>query len=181
MQYGKIVFQFTHNGKKIILRYPKLEDLKNLLSLINSLVKERAYISKKKKTSLKEELEWLLEKIKNIEEKKEIFLVVEVDNKIVGNIEIKKGQEKQEHIGYFGILLKKEARNRGIGQKIIPLIIKEAQKQLKIKMVVLDVVVENSLALHVYKKLGFQKTGELKKGVNHFGKYLTLVSMVKYL
>ena len=109
------------------------------------------------------------------------FFVIEVDGKIMGSCSIDKGIEKKEHVGGFGILLKKEVRNIGLGQKIIPLLIREAKKEIKIKIVTLQVVKENKIALHVYEKLGFQRVGEIKRGINHFGKYLDEIIMVKYL
>jgi len=181
MQYGKIVYKFNYQGREVVLRYPKFEDIKDLLNLINSAVEERAYLLIKKKKTLKEEMNWLLEKIKKIENKQLVFFVIEVDGKIMGSCSIDKGIEKKEHVGGFGILLKKEVRNIGLGQKIIPLLIKEAKKKLKIKMVILQVIKENKIALHVYEKLGFKKVGEIKKGINHFGKYLDEIIMVKYL
>jgi len=74
MQYGKIVYKFNYQGREVVLRYPKFEDIKDLLNLINSAVEERAYLLIKKKKTLKEEMDWFLEKIKKIENKQLVFL-----------------------------------------------------------------------------------------------------------
>lgn len=181
MFYGKVVHKFIHKGREVVLRYPEIENVKDLLSLVNSLVEEKAYVSMQKKLTLKEETGWLLDRIKDIEELKLIYFVIEIEKKIAGSTSIEKKEVPQEHIGDFGIILKREARNIGIGQKVIPMIIKEAKKKLNIKIVMLDVYNRNKKAIHIYEKCGFKKIGKIRKGVNHYGKYLDDVLMVKYL
>jgi RimJ/RimL family protein N-acetyltransferase len=182
MLYGKVVHKFTHKGKEVILRYPRLEDTKELISLGNSLVKERAYVTIQEKLTEKKEMEYLLEEIKKIEDKKSIILVVEVDGKVMGSTGVERKERPEErHVGKFGIIFKKEIRNIKLGQRITPLVLKEAKKQLKIKIAQVTVYDRNKKALHVYGKCGFKKAGEIKKGVKYYGKYLGKVTMVKYL
>jgi len=60
MKAGKIVSSFyTKGGRKVVLRTPKWEDLDDLLELINSLVDEKANISRTEKVSREEEIDWL--------------------------------------------------------------------------------------------------------------------------
>lgn len=181
MLYGKIVHKFNHKGREVVLRYPKKEDAKDLLFLVNSLVREKAYVSMQKKFTLKEEKKWLLRQIKEIKELKRIYFVVEFRNKVIGSVGVEKKIIPQDHIGEFGIIFLKKIRNLGIGQKIIPLVLNEAKDKLKIKVVTLNVYSKNKKALHVYKKCGFEKVGEIKKGVNHYGRYIDDILMVKYL
>jgi hypothetical protein len=47
------------DGRKVILRTPKWEDLGDLLELINSLVEEKADIVRTEKVSRQEEIDWL--------------------------------------------------------------------------------------------------------------------------
>ncbi|MCD6371765.1 MAG: hypothetical protein J7L39_03545 [Candidatus Aenigmarchaeota archaeon] len=47
------------DGKKILVRYPKFSDWKDLMELINSAVEEGAFILANKKFKPKEEKEWL--------------------------------------------------------------------------------------------------------------------------
>ena len=49
----------TRDGRKVILRTPKWEDLGDLLELINSLVEEKADIVRTEKVLRQEEIDWL--------------------------------------------------------------------------------------------------------------------------
>ncbi|MFN3301991.1 MAG: non-canonical purine NTP pyrophosphatase, partial [Patescibacteria group bacterium] len=90
---------------KIKIRKISLNDLKNakkFQNYINSLIEEEAMILLNKKKSLKEEKEWLKSKLKNIKNKKEVILIAENKNKIVGISHVKLKKERQNHIGELG-------------------------------------------------------------------------------
>ena len=56
MQLGKILRKFcTRDGQEVVLRTPKSDDLNGLMELINSLVEERAEISRSEKVTKEEE------------------------------------------------------------------------------------------------------------------------------
>jgi len=182
MSNKTIVEKFNVENKEIIFRYPKPEDWKGLLNIINSLVEERAMISAQKKKTKKEEIEWLTGLLKEIKKKKMVFLVVEVDDKIVGSAEIAiEGQGFADHVGDFGIVLIKEIRGKGVGKKLLFEIIKQAKDKLKIKIVKLRVMGLNTTAQDLYKKCGFKELGRIKKGFKYYGKYVDDIIMVKYL
>lgn len=56
--------KITLGRKEITLRNPRISDVKTLLDFINSLVKEDSPILVNKKATLKEEKEWLKDRIK---------------------------------------------------------------------------------------------------------------------
>jgi hypothetical protein len=60
MKTGEIIRKFVaKNGRKVVLRTFKWEDLDDLLDFINSLVEEDANIIRAEKVSREEEVEWL--------------------------------------------------------------------------------------------------------------------------
>ncbi len=60
MKSGNIIKQFTaKDGREVILRTPKWEDLDDLTEFINSLVDEGAEIAVNKRVSREQEAEWL--------------------------------------------------------------------------------------------------------------------------
>lgn len=181
MILGKTIYKQRHQGKGVILRYIRIDDAEGLVSMGNSFVKNKDLIAIQTKTPLKKEISYLIEKIKEIKDKKTVLLVIEIDKKIVGASEVKKEQWPSDHIGYFGIILKKEARNMKLGQKLAPIIIIEAKKQLKVKILWNMIYKDSKIAMHFYKKLGFKELGTIKKGIKYYGKYLDRVIMVKYL
>ena len=185
MKFGEIVKKIKLAKKEIILRYPKIEDLNGFRCLTNSLVEEGAFINIQTKISRKKELEWLLDQIKNIENKKGILLVVEIDGEIKGFATIEKswGLTRQPgfHIGELEINLAKDARRIGLGDRLLLIAIREAQKRLKIKIIFIDVAKPNKIALNFYEKHGFKKVGVIRKGFKYHGKYFNDLILVKYL
>ena len=182
MPNRKIVEKFNLGKKEVIFRYPKPEDWKGLLNTINLLIEERAMISIQKKKTKKEEIKWLTGELERIKNKKNVCLVVEINGKIKGSagIALEEG-EITGHTGELGIALLKEIRGKKIGKKLLKRIIKEAKEKLKIKIVKIRVAETNIVAQNLYKKIGFEKVGKIKKGMEYYGKYVNEIIMVKYV
>jgi RimJ/RimL family protein N-acetyltransferase len=183
---GKIIDKFFVNkdGKKIevILRYPKMSDAHDYVSLLNSLIDESARIMIINKVTLKQEKEFLKSGIKNIKSCNEIQIVVEIDGQAVGNCSISKGFGTFSHIGTFGIILSKEYRGLGIGRKLAKTTIEIGKKQLKLKIAKLGVAVDNKNANEMYKQLGFKTCGKMPYGMKtKNNKYVDEILMYKVL
>lgn len=164
----KIILQ----NKEIKIRKISKDDLKNVdlfLDYINSLVEEGAKISIKKKKTTKEEIEYLKVKIKNIKDKKEVFLLAEHNNKIIAMTEIRLLIEIKDHIGLFSIGVIKNYRNIGLGTYLANQIIEIAKKELKpsLKIIQLKVFLNNKIAISFYRKMGFKIVAKLPKQVQY--------------
>ena len=178
----KIIKKFNLEGNEAIFRYPKPEDWKDFLNVINSLIEERAMISAQKKKTKKEEIEWLASLLKKIKNKKSVFLVVEINGKIKGSAGITMGEKDiTDHIGEFGIVLLKEIRGKRVGKKLLKEIVREAKEKLKIKIIKLQVMGPNITAQDLYKECGFKEVGRIKKGFKYYGKYIDNIIMTKYI
>jgi hypothetical protein len=60
MKTGKVLKSFVaRDGRGVVLRTPKWEDLDDFLELINSLVDEKAEITRTEKVSREEEIDFL--------------------------------------------------------------------------------------------------------------------------
>jgi len=108
MQLGKILRKFcTRDGQEVVLRTPKSDDLNGLMELINSLVEERAEISRPEKVTKEEEAAWLLKMLSSLEKDELFFLVAEAGGKVVASsdIHILGGYEK--HVGARAVLYTK--------------------------------------------------------------------------
>jgi ribosomal protein S18 acetylase RimI-like enzyme len=164
------------DGRKVILRSVKWEDLDDLLEMINSLVEEGADITRTKKVARAEEAEWLGRYLARIEKNEIINCAVEVGGKVIGNSEIGKREEPMSHIGGFGIAIKQGYRNIGIGAQIIQVLIEES-KRTGLRILVLEVFDSNELAKRLYRKMGFKEAGRIQRGVYKNGKYVDLIQM----
>jgi putative acetyltransferase len=165
-------------NKKIVIRPPKMSDLEDLLSMVNSLVKEKAMISIQKKLTVKEE-ETYLKSI--IGSKNSIDLVLTIDGKVVGIAGAYKRGGIQNHVGEIGILIGKDARGLGLGEKLFREVIEKGIKKFKFRIFSLNVFAENKIAIGLYKKVGFKKIGLLKEGVSYYGTYIDSIIMAKYI
>jgi hypothetical protein len=68
LKTGEILKKFSiKDGRNVVLRTPKGEDLDDLLELINSLVDEKAEIYITEKFTRKAEAEWLLKVLSRLE------------------------------------------------------------------------------------------------------------------
>ena len=173
----------TFKGKKIKIREISKGDLKNVKKFqdfVNSLVEENAMIKMNKKASLKEETEQLKGKLKQIKSKKEVALIAEDGEKIVANLQIALDWGRHEHVGDFGISVRKGYRNLGLGTYLTKELLKLAKKELKPrpKIIKLSAYAVNKPAIAFYKKLGFKEVARIPKQAGIKGKLVAEVIML---
>lgn len=179
MEAGKILARFTaKNGKEVILRAPRWEDLDNFVEHINSLVDEGAEIQRDTKVTREQEADWLGTRLADIEKKKSVFLVAEADGRVVGTCGVEKRRGSSSHVGDIGIAIQKDYRNLGVGTAMFETMIPEA-KRIGLKILFLRVFSTNDAARYLYKKMGFKETGRTPKIFYKKGKYMDEVVMTK--
>ncbi len=179
---GQVVFQGkTKNGKDYVIRYPAKDDGPLMQTYINSISKEQTFIRfQGEEISLEDEQKYLEGQLERIKNNKTVQLFVVCDNQIVGIAGIDLKDKSESHEGVLGISLYKEYRGEGIGKKLMSLIIDEAISNLsQLKLITLGVFGNNTLALDMYKKFGFQEYGRLPQGSTHKGQYVDHVYMYK--
>ena len=97
---------------------------------------------------------------------------------LVGTSDIKISYGAEKHVGIFGIIIKKEYRNQGIGTALMTKIITEAHNYIDgLEIITLGVFADNDCALHLYKKLGFKQYGKLPNGMMRKGQYCDHIYM----
>ena len=181
MKSGKIVRSFSaKDGRKVVLRMPKWEDLDDFLEIINSLVDEGADILRTERVSKEEEIDFLSKVLSRLEKDEMFYLVAEVDGKVVAVSEISKRGGYEKHVGVIGIAIRNGFRDLGIGTEIMKTLVEQAQK-MGLKVLTLSAFATNKPAIHVYEKVGFVQTGTIPK--KHFkeGKYIDEIILTKVL
>lgn len=176
MSQGRVLEAGTKLGR-LEVRKPGRDDAPSLMQFINELIEEDAQLLVNKKCNLKEEKAWLLGKLKEVSEKKTVYLVCAHGDRIIGAVEVKKGRFREEHTGEFGIAILKKYRNIGLGTHLARIILKEARKILKVKLVWLRVFETNLNAIKVYRRLGFKRDARLRKRIKYKGKYVNVLIM----
>ncbi|MBS7616409.1 GNAT family N-acetyltransferase [Candidatus Bathyarchaeota archaeon] len=181
MKTGEVIREFiAKDGRRVILRTLKWEDLDDLLDYINSLVEEGANIIRTEKVSRMEEIEWL-SRVLATQEKGEIFTVAaEVDGHLVANSEIMRRPGYSRHVGVIGIAIKKGFRGVGIGTEMMKALEEHARK-VGLKVLTLSVFASNQTAMNLYRKMGFVETGRIPKKFFKDGDYIDEILMTKIL
>ncbi len=172
--------------KKIIIRKIDKADLKrarDFQDFINSLVAEDVKLLMNKKATLKDEIKFLENILKNTKNKTEVFLIAEHTGKIAGTVSITLERWRRNHIGKLGIAIKDSYRGVGLGKYLMSEIIKLAKRELKPKpkIIQLEVYVNNKPAINLYKKMGFKMVAKLPKQIQYKGKLIDEFIMILYL
>lgn len=167
MQPGHVIKSFkSKKGNEVIIRYPKWEDLDDVLAFANSLVEEEAPLALSEKQTRDDEAKWMAETFEKIETGKKIKLVATVNGKYAGNCEIRVHDKRESHVGDIGIALGYDFRDEGVGAELLASLIDEGKKA-GLRLLILHCFDTNDRALHLYKKLGFTRSG-LVPGMYHY-------------
>ena len=181
---GKIVFKGkSKSGKGIIIRYPIKEDAQLMWEYINTISKERTFISYQgEEITFEEEKKFLNSQLDKINKNLAVLLLVICDEKVVGISGIEMKNRIERHIGVFAISIAKEFRGEGLGSSLMQYILDEAERNIpQLETVTLGVFSNNILAKEMYKKCGFLEYGSLPKGIKLENGYANHVFMYKLI
>lgn len=117
----------------------------------------------------------------DLKEDRKLFLIAEVDNKIVGYARcIGKELSRFRHQAEFGICILKNYWGYGIGKQLISNIVDWADNA-GIEKITLTVVEENTKAINLYKQYGFVEEGLLIRDRKHKdGHYYNTLIMARF-
>lgn len=174
---GQVVFE----NSEVIIRYPKKEDVKAMQDYINELSLEQTFIRYQgEQQGFEDEKEFLDGLLAKISKKRAVVLLVFANNKLIANSQVDMKDKTERHIGVFGISVAKECRGKGVGKLLMEQVLSEAKNNiLGLKLVVLSVYGNNSLAHDMYKKFGFKEYGRLPEGIFRKDAYEDEILMFK--
>jgi RimJ/RimL family protein N-acetyltransferase len=184
---GKIIKTFTtKTGAEAVIRYPKWEDLSQMLDFINTISQEDTYVTFSGEVITREgEMYYLSEMFKGMENQDNLYLSCFVNDRFVGSCSILRdllGRRRSYHVGIFGITIAKDFRGEGIGEELSLTTIGEAKQVVPgLTLLRLQMYSPNTVARHLYEKLGFNQYGKLPGGVWHSGEYVDEIVMYKQL
>ena len=184
---GKIVKTFTtKNGLEAVIRYPKWEDLLLMHDFINTISQEDTYVTFSGEGITREgEMYYLAEMFKGMELQDNVYLSCFINDRFVGSCSILRdmlGRRRSYHVGIYGITIAKDFRGEGIGEELSLATIEEAKQVIPgLTMLRLQMYDPNTVARHLYEKLGFIEYGKLPEGVWYRGTYVDEIVMYKKL
>ena len=177
---GKIIDEFEVDGKKVIFRYPKKDDVDGLMNYLNSMIENKEYLGRLKKVNRQDEVKWLRGVFRDMKKSEKLIIVVELNGVIVGNCYLRRSEsDATKHVSDIGIGLMKEAQDKGIGTRLLKCAEKQS-KYLNAKILTIEVFSVNKRAWYVYeKKLGYKYVGRIPNYNYHFGKYYDRIIFYK--
>lgn len=154
------------NGEKLIIRRSKPSDAEALINYINTVAGESDFLSfgigEFDMNAQQEEV--FIENI--LKKDNAISVVAELGDKIVANLNFSGGSRKRlAHVGEFGISVLKEYWGYGIGEELIKYLIDWSKSSCIIRKINLKTRTDNFKAIKLYKKLGFEEEGMLKRDI----------------
>ncbi|WP_223700718.1 GNAT family N-acetyltransferase [Sutcliffiella deserti] len=112
--------------------------------------------------TVEDEIHWLNEN----KSKNNLVLVAVKGHNVIGMLNAQRGSRKRvQHICHFGISIQESYCNRGIGKRMIEILLNWAKEDSSIEKVSLEVFSHNERAIHLYQKLGFNIEGKKEKHI----------------
>jgi RimJ/RimL family protein N-acetyltransferase len=151
-------------NKKVIIREADKKDAKELIEYLNVIGGESDFLTfgtGEFNKSVEQEQDFIENVLEN---ENALFIIAEVNGKIVGNLNFSGGPRKRtEHSGEFGVSVLKEYWGVGIGKELIEYLINWSKDSGIIRKINLRVRTDNTKGIHLYKKLGFLEEGIIKR------------------
>jgi RimJ/RimL family protein N-acetyltransferase len=169
------------NGKKYQIRKARVVDAKQLSALRLQIDGETENLDREMGEVFIDPMGFEKLILEDSEKRRNLFLVAEVDQKIVAfsrceGSDLKRFQHKVE----FGIGVAKNFWGYGIGKNLLKASIDWAERE-GIQKITLSVLETNEKAIRLYEKLGFQREGVLEREkVLSDGKFYNTVLMGRF-
>ena len=146
-----------------VVRFENLreQDLSEVVEALNSVIREGIYLNLNEEIiDLEMERKWYRDHM----EAGMTYLIVRVNDKIIGAASIEPRIGNESHVAVYGVFIKEGFRNMGIGTRLTEALI-EVARERGFEIVEVAVYGSNERAFHVYKKCGFKEIGRIEKGV----------------
>ena len=154
----------------------KLET-RELLSHINSLIGEHAYILTNHPFNMKEEEAWQHTRAAEIAAGDKMMILARDGKHVAGICEVKRGRGKEKYNMSFSMSVDKRYRGHGIGKALMKRAISEGKKAWKPNFIFLFYEDGNAPAQKLYESLGFHEIARLKGYIYHCGKFIDRILM----
>jgi len=148
------------DGRWIIVRRAKREDVDSALELWQVLADERKYIATEH-VSREQKRRWK----ESIRDPKVLLAIAEIDGEPVGTLTLSRyygNLKKTRHAKNLGMGVAKDFRSLGVGNALVDYAIRWAHKR-KVEKIFLSVFSTNTNAIRLYEKFGFAHEGIRRK------------------
>lgn len=171
------------DGTEVVLRCAEEGDARALLEATQTIFVDGEGMVVEPDEFIKtedQEKEWIAALNSN---PRELLLVAEVDNRIVGNIDFHIGKRRRvAHWGEFGMSVQPGWRSRGVGNALLARLIEWALSVKEVEKITLRVRADNPRAIALYKKHGFVQCGVARDAIKlSNGTYVDDIMMERFV
>lgn len=155
----------ARNNQQIELRTPTTDEAQTTLDAMIEISESSPYIlstpeSFKQRTT-ESQTKWIQDSISS---QTSIIIAAYFNGKIIGFCNGQSYKDiKRSHRATLGVSLHPQYRGLGLGRKMMEILIENMKKFSEVKIIELDVMVNNRMALKLYESLGFKKAGIFPK------------------
>ncbi len=170
------------NGQTVEIRKASKEDAQEMIFFYNKVGGETDFLSFGK-DEFQVELQAYEDTIENTStESNSIILLAWIENVLVSIATIHSSQkERTKHQGTLGIVVSEQFCGLGLGQSMMEQLIDWAKSNHLTKKITLLTREDNVRAVELYKKLGFEVEGHLKKDTIIDGQFFDTLLMSLFL
>ena len=166
-------------GKKILLRAWREEDLDTLGVLRNNVALQSMLITQARPNSSERLQRWLVDKTAS--EDALFFIVAQRSTQqCFGYVQLS-NMQLLHGTADLGICLAPAAQHQGVGQEALTLLEGYARRVFALRKIILQVLSDNHGAIRFYARLGFSEVGCLREHVFVDGAYRDVLIMEKRL
>ncbi|KZE64846.1 GNAT family acetyltransferase [Fictibacillus phosphorivorans] len=170
------------NLDNVHIRRAATDDAQNMIDFYNVVGGESDYLSfgaNEFKRDLQEYKDYITA---TSQEPNSIMLLATIDSKIIGIATINSSQkERTKHVGTLGIVISEKYTGMGLGKALMNELLEWAKQNGITKKISLVTNESNTKAIDLYRKLGFEQEGLLKKDNYIRGDYQNTIVMGLFL
>ncbi|KXT84831.1 Acetyltransferase [Streptococcus sp. DD11] len=165
------------------LREAERADAADLIAFLNQVGSESDYMTLDEAGILMNEAEMSSFIERQADSANQLYLLALLNDDIAGLVSITADfHERIRHIGQVFVVVKKAFWNQGLGRILLDEAVAWAQESGILRRLELTVQARNERAVHLYKDLGFEIEGLLKRGAYlKEGKFLDVYLMGKLI
>jgi diamine N-acetyltransferase len=165
-------------GSSIVLRPLRSGDIEELYKWRNNPQIRKSAVIHPFPVPMELDVKWLTSLLNDTSNTRIYFgIEKKEDNRLIGYTSLTRINWINRNC-YFGIVIGETTdQGKGTGQEVTKLAVNYALNFLNMHKVILEVLCDNSQALHIYKKLGFQDEGLLKEHFFWDGNFLDVKIM----
>jgi ribosomal protein S18 acetylase RimI-like enzyme len=168
----------SKDGQPITVRHARVQDAGELHQNFCAVVDEAEWLPTLRPNSNRSEwAEWIERTYSN----REVLLIASLDEAYAGHLSLQPEEWNAAlHVARLGIIVKKDARHRGVGRALMQAA-EDAGRQQRYEKIVLSTFSTNTVARALYESLGYRTVGVRQRHFRMPKGYIDEVLMEKAL